>query len=446
MWGILPDIFDESIVANAPDHYMGAIYSVDTQQVAWLQSKVPGDNIMIPRFQRGSGKWKDQAKYHLLLSSLVGIPIGAITVRKENSKLYIIDGRQRFETLKEFTQVGRLEKWVKEEFNKVAPLTKDMQHEELLYESLRRYLNSKGDDRVPFNDLTKPELKKSLEKDYGQKEGQDYTKNLDKLDLLAILNQAAYGDLGSPLEEGEKERVSRLLDLMCLTFDIEFEEGKRKNKSKLSGTFNCFGAARAKKIWPSENRPSFFKKDSQNKWRFDEPGLSEFLYKFYRDCNENEENVTEKRLVELLSSPSGTETDILEEWLKSNKVKKEAIINYITAYFKLLKCWSDSHSSGTVAIIELTCREVIAMKVFSVINQSGTPLDNVELLAAWPQWNKEIGEGDLDDAVCKKYLNGQVKETVDKLHSEKDVEGGGTIVKWDICATVLDRVEMDLFW
>ena len=61
------------------------------------------DKIEIPKFQRGL-VWNKTKKREFIKTLKAGLPIGVLLLSKKGDKYLIVDGLQRFTTMKEYTK------------------------------------------------------------------------------------------------------------------------------------------------------------------------------------------------------------------------------------------------------------------------------------------------------------------------------------------------------
>lgn len=86
---------------------------------------------------------------------------------------------------------------------------------------------------------------------------------------------------------------------------------------------------------------------------------------------------------------------------------------------------------ANIGLIKLTnVSPLDAQNIFSRINSGGTPLKAEELLSAKPFWNEDVTSNDPNLA-----------ELVAKMYSKLSVENQEGIVRWDVAATLLSRID-----
>ena len=77
--------------------------------------------LALPRYQRAGGQWDADKKLGFAMSIMLGFPTGSVTMRYEDSREWLIDGRQRLETIRDLLNPHELavivksavkEKWV----------------------------------------------------------------------------------------------------------------------------------------------------------------------------------------------------------------------------------------------------------------------------------------------------------------------------------------------
>lgn len=86
---------------------------------------------------------------------------------------------------------------------------------------------------------------------------------------------------------------------------------------------------------------------------------------------------------------------------------------------------------ANIGLIKLTnVSPLDAQNIFSRINSGGTPLKAEELLSAKPFWNEEVSSNDP-----------RLADIVSKMYTKLNVESQEGIVKWDVAATLLPRID-----
>lgn len=92
-------------------------------------------------------------------------------------------------------------------------------------------------------------------------------------------------------------------------------------------------------------------------------------------------------------------------------------------------------SDSMVGIVKITAAsDLDAQNIFSLVNSGGTQLTAEELLSAKPFWNIPVNNP-------SKYVNEKVAELYQKL----DIVQPDDVVRWDLCATLISRLDKDCF-
>ncbi|MCI9394595.1 MAG: DUF262 domain-containing protein [Oscillospiraceae bacterium] len=105
----------------------------------------------------------------------------------------------------------------------------------------------------------------------------------------------------------------------------------------------------------------------------------------------------------------------------------DSISNSIDVLSRSEKIFADAR----IGIIRLTnATPLDAQNIFSRINKGGTQLKAEELLSAKPYWNREVSVSDRE-----------VKDKVKEMYAKLEIPVSGTIVRWDLAATLISRIK-----
>ena len=110
--------------------------------------------------------------------------------------------------------------------------------------------------------------------------------------------------------------------------------------------------------------------------------------------------------------------------------------NSILERIQILQRIEDVLSSQFIGLIEVkNLAPADSQKIFNLINSQGTPLKAVEILSARPKWNQKI-----------QNPNAVVVECVKKLYKEQMGITPDGVVRWDMAATFIRRLDKNLIF
>ena len=117
-----------------------------------LKTTISEYRVEFPRYQRNKA-WGDKDKFKLFISVFKSYPIGSIVVKElvEGEKLWMLDGRQRYETIRDMQNPETVYTWAK----KYCDFNDSDDVKEKLKEAISNYLgyDIDGSDYW-FNDLS----------------------------------------------------------------------------------------------------------------------------------------------------------------------------------------------------------------------------------------------------------------------------------------------------
>lgn len=336
------------------------------------------NKIDLPRFQR-KATWKDTDNFKLCISVFKGYPIGVIIVNEMGAKKFLLDGRQRRNALiTMYNNPVEVYRWATK-FIGIKANMAEAEVKDRFSEKISEYLQS--------------EFNKSTE-DTG---GSDAMPDLDN-------------DTEGRSFDAEVQSVNMhaLLDLILLVH------------TKYAGSNRFEGMFKFNKIIPIEDLE--YSVISNGEYIIDPNKLKKFI----RNRIDNDETERE---------------DFINYLIKRHKLNaKDAgkIDNYITSqwdYFE--KCFETIRKTdeiiinariGLIRLIDASPLD--AQNIFSLVNGGGAPLTAEELLSARPFWNAEI-----------KNPSDEIKSTAKDLYKFLGISVPANIVRWDVCATLLSRID-----
>lgn len=337
------------------------------------------NKIELPRFQR-KATWKMQDNFKLCISVFKGYPIGVIIVNEMGSKKFLLDGRQRRNALTTmYNNPVELYKWA----SKFIGIKSSMAEEEVkdkFTEKISEYLQSN------FNKST--EDSNDFEENFNEENDVIEGKTFDA--------------------ELQSENMHALLDLILLVH------------KKYYGSNRFEGMFKFTKIIPTEELeystiengsividPIKLKKFIKNRIENDECERLEFIR--YLIKRHKLDDKSAKKLDNYITS----QWDYFDKCFNTIRKTDEIIINA---------------RIGLIRLIDASPLD--AQNIFSLVNGGGTPLTAEELLSARPYWNVEVSNP-----------SDEVKNEAKKLYKFLNISIPSNVVRWDVCATVLSRID-----
>ncbi len=342
-----------------------------------LISFVEDSNMKLPRFQR-KATWDKKQNFELCISVFQDYPVGVVIVNKEQNVSWLLDGRQRRNALKIMRE------------NPVE-----------VYEWARSYIGfKKNEDEGEIIRLYWEKVEKYLQKE-------------DKSEDETDVDDASYEENGdediaesSFDSERQKLGLKNLLDLVLMIHQI------KNNVSRWERTFDF------------KNYCSNLKYELKRESYKINPVI---LRKYLVDYGQTEKNLSIDSFaiyVDDNSSIVSGKEDKFKEYITKNW-------DYIKKSIETLLYAEKVYKEARIGIIELTnVSPLDAQNIFSRINRGGTQLKAEELLSAKPFWNENVSE-----------VDSKTKQLVKDLYIQLGVEEPNGVVKWDLAATMISRVD-----
>ena len=339
------------------------------------------NKIDLPRFQR-KATWKDNDNFKLCISVFKGYPIGVIIVNEmgKQGKKYLLDGRQRRNALTTmYSNPVAVYSWAKK-FVGFKDNTPEDEVKEKFREKISEYLQTEFDKATEDAEA----LQEALESE-------------DEYVVEKTFDAGIQG-----------ENMHLLLDLILIV------HSKFKKNNRFEGIF------RFDKLIPIEDLeyskivgasyevdPVKLKKYIKNRIDNDEVSQEEFsahLKKRYKL-----DQKTSLKLDQYISD----HWEYMEKCFETIRRTDEIIINA---------------RIGLIRLIDASPLD--AQNIFSLVNGGGAKLTAEELLSARPYWNVPV-ENPSDS----------VRMEARSLYEFLNISIPQNIVRWDVCATVLSRID-----
>lgn len=362
-----------------------------------LKTFVEDSNIKLPRFQRKQ-TWDNKKNFELCISIFKEYPIGVTILNIErngnNTTRWLLDGRQRRNALAQFyNDPENVYNWAKKY---IGFLNSDQpsELEEKFWKKISEYLEDDENNDESQNDEYNP----------SEDENDEDENIIEKV------------------EEGTSEYNKSLNGLDLLLYIIKLTH----NKSKTSNGFTRpFDFSEYTKNLPYLDTETGSKQLSSKK-------VKSFIKEYKNYCNDEnfdfqELNSFEKfifyRLNVIPEKKEKLKIFIQRNW--------DSIFERIDILDKIVTLYTNS-KIGLIEVKDLKSTD--SQKIFNIINSKGTTLTAVEILSAKPSWNKVI------NSPTQKQ-----KDATKILYSKIDVKNDN-VVKWDLAATIIDRLDYKEFF
>lgn len=345
--------------------------------------------IRLPRFQRKQ-TWDEKKNFQLCISVFKHYPIGVCILSRESGQnssfRWLLDGRQRK--------------------NALTLMYKDPEN---IYNWARKFIKFKNSDQPDeLSDKFWSKINQYLEEDSLMKDEtlaeDDPAEIEDTSEIAAADNEESYSS--------SKDGLEFLLEI------IKIIHNKKSNGTGFTVPFD-FGSS-------VEGIP--YLENGVN--RLSSAKLKTFIDEYRTFCDDNDLNYSESesfyeflddRRV-LIKDAVALRKSLKERW--SSILDRINILNKIDAL--LTRC-----EIGVIEVENLSASD--SQKIFEIINSEGEKLTAVEILSAKPSWNSRIIN-----------VSGKMEEAVKSLYSQMGIIRPDHIVKWDLPATLLRRVDFSM--
>lgn len=353
-----------------------------------IKTYITDQSIKLPRFQRKQ-TWDDKKNFQLCISIFKEYPIGVCILsldKKPNQPKWLLDGRQRR--------------------NALVSLHNDPEN---IYFWAQKFIG--------FKNNTQP---KDLEHIFWEKIN-DYLEEPDDSNELEITNDNEIDietESYDSSEQSVEDDCNKLSGLELLLAIIKLIHNRDKKYTGFSRPFDFSDII--------ENLPYLDKSSGQAK--LVSKKIKSFVDEFKSHCINNQMSTN--------SIDSFKDFMFLRFLLDSslrNKLNSKIDKNWdaISERIHILDRLDELLMSSKIGLIEVKgLSPVDSQKIFNIINTGGTQLTAVEISSAKPSWNVEI-----------KNPSTRQSEETKKLYERIGVVSIDNVVKWDVPATLLNRLE-----
>lgn len=350
-----------------------------------LKEYIEDTSVKLPRFQR-KATWNEKKRFELALSIFKNYPLGASILSREKQIKYLLDGRQRRDTL-----------------------TMIYENPEVLYFWGKKYFHvKKSDDVQELKRKFDEGVQEFIELDTDDEKEAQTSEEDESFD--ENVNENAPSE---QLDEDsvEDDELSALKSAICFGF---------LNKSgKMSGLTAAFDFRQY-----FEEKPIFW----NGFYEEDHKTISgkKLRDKIHEYCRRYPSTYRQKEEFIKFMSDYGFKSETLRV-----KFEKEIEADWsdrqlkVIEFFEVVDRIFQSRSISFIETFDITPTD--SQKIFNLINTGGTKLTSSEILSAKPKWNSVLPPVSQNFRAAIKSLYGEL--TLDVADSENPV-------KWDIPASL----------
>lgn len=362
------------------------MYEINPENV---KAFITDRSIRLPRFQRKQ-TWDEKKNFQLCISVFKDYPIGVCILSRESGKnggyRWLLDGRQRKNAL-----------------------TMMYEDPENIYNWARKFIKFKNSDQP--DDLSKKfwdKINEYLEEDSLMKKDESL---IEEEDTTVEDLSSDYSNEDDEIFRMDKEGLDLLLEIILIIH----------NKKTIGTGFTI----------------PFYFGDTIDRVPYLENGLNylsskklkTFIDEYRTFCDNNYHNYSEKesfyKFLEyrvVVKDSGKLKQQLNDRW--SAILSRIDILNRIDSL--LTRC-----KIGVIEVKDLSASD--SQKIFEIINSEGEKLTAVEILSAKPSWNNRIIN-----------VSGEMDEAVRTLYTQMGIIRPEHIVKWDLPATLLRRIDFSM--
>ena len=345
------------------------------------------NRMKLPRFQR-KATWDKKQNFELAISVFQDYPVGVVIVNKEQNTSWLLDGRQRRNALQNMRN------------NPVE-----------LYEWARNYIGfAKNADEF----AVKQSYWEKVEK-YLSTEMQDETRQANDSDDDVEIYDDQEDDLTMDEDsfDSQKQRkgLTTLLNLILMVHQNKPSGSRWQQNFDFTKFFDRLKYAPQK-----------------NDGKVEPVLLRRFILEVIKDSEfSNDGEVTKEYFIDYLCNNFSISDANVVKFRNEIEKRWDDISNSIITINEAEKIFAEAR----IGIIWLTNASPLdAQNIFSRINKGGTQLKAEELLSAKPYWNMDVQVNEQE-----------VLDLVAAMYSTLEVSKPETIVRWDLCATLISRIK-----
>lgn len=333
--------------------------------------------MQLPRFQRKS-TWKNDQNFELCISIFQDYPVGVVIVNKEQKISWLLDGRQRRNALKLMRE---------------NPVN--------IYNWAKSYIKFKNNDDVDeikkkywekVNEYLQSDPTEAKQDSEDEEYTSESTNSYDEEDSFSSLKQ--------------KQGLQTLLDLILMNHQIK----STVTKWERLFNFNEF----SNRTFASEQNPIKLRSNLLG------------LIKDTAVERDSEGHITKESAIEYFRDLYVVNDDKFPKFKDKITNNWNEMNTCLDAIEKSEKVFADAR----IGVIWLTNASPLdALNIFSRINSGGTQLKAEELLSAKPYWNVPV-----------ESVDEELVEIIKTLYKKMNLTQNN-IVRWDLAATLLERID-----
>lgn len=345
------------------------------------------NKLDFPRFQR-KPTWKEKDNFKMCISVFKGYPIGVVIVNEMSSegKKYLLDGRQRRQALLDmYWNLNKLYSWAVK-FIGIKPRDTNDEVIDKFNKAIHSYLQSEF-EKSASEAVASDEIREDNDIDYTTDvESPTFDPDTQSANMRSLIQLIL-------LAHGGRGKVSKFQSMFMFDKKIPIED---LDYSVVENANYIIDPVRLKR---------FIRDRIDN----DEISLERFIGYLKKRYKLDEKN--ESKLKQYVES----HWDYYENCFETIRKTDEIIINA---------------KIGLIRLINASALD--AQNIFSLINANGVKLTAEELLSSRPFWNIAI-----------QNPSDEVKEKTRELYNSLDITLPPNVVRWDLCATIMDRIDQE---
>ena len=344
------------------------------------------NRMKLPRFQR-KATWDKKQNFELAISVFQDYPVGVVIVNKEQNISWLLDGRQRRNALQKMRDNPvELYEWARSYIG-FAKNADEFTLKQAYWEKVEKYLSTEIQDNTSISD-----------------DDNDVDIYDDQEDDVAV-------DEDSFDSQKQRKGLTTLLNLILMVHQNKPSGSKWQQNFDFTKFFDRLKYAPQK-----------------NDGKVEPVLLRRFILEVIKDAEfSNDGEINKEYLIDYFCNNFSIADSNISKFKNEIEKRWDEILNSFVTINETEKIFAEAR----IGIIWLTNASPLdAQNIFSRINKGGTQLKAEELLSAKPYWNVEV------------QVNEQVVlDLVAAMYSTLDVSKPDTIVRWDLCATLISRIK-----
>ncbi len=369
-----------------------------------LTTFIDDSKIKLPRFQRRE-TWKNDQKFKLCISVYKEFPVGVVIINEMRDSSWLLDGRQRRNAL-ELMRDSPVNVYVwARSFLKFKQVNTKREIRDIFWQKIEEYLQED-----PYNE-TQNGSQENIDVEVDSSE-----ELIEETQYEEISREDQFTTPNSFDKARQQQSLAALLDLILMVHPIR----KQKDKSEVSEWQKIFNFGIYFNKLPYIDR----------KTRYVDPILLkkyivDFL-NFYGKSNRSSP-ITQEYFIDYILN----EYDVLDDQELKFRQQVDKYWKEIENSFNVISRSEKIIDGSRIGVIKLTNASTLdAQNIFSLVNTGGTKLKPEELLSAKPFWNVEV-----------ENTSQIIQKKVHELYESLTLTQQSNVVRWDLCAILLSRID-----